>query len=125
MIPTTPTDNWFKTLNSLTTQFYWKYKKPRISLSTLQNKKSHGGLEAPNFHHYFLANQLQMDQHIKAQLPMAGTGTKPMYKYLNCRPPLPLTIKKKIQLLPAHYYQLNSDSLVENEPNHKIITGSK
>ena len=38
-IPTTPTDNWLKTLNSLTTQFYWKYKKPRISLSTLQNKK--------------------------------------------------------------------------------------
>ena len=59
MIPTTPIDNWFKTLNSLTTQFYWKYKNPRISLSTLQNKKSHGGLEAPNFHHYFLANQLQ------------------------------------------------------------------
>lgn len=59
MIPITPTDKWFKTLNSLTTQFYWKNKKPRISLSTLQNKKSHGGLEAPNFHHYFLANQLK------------------------------------------------------------------
>lgn len=59
MIPITPTDKWFKTLNSLTTQFYWKNKKPRISHSTLQNKKSHGGLEAPNFHYYFLANQLK------------------------------------------------------------------
>ena len=39
MIPITPKDKWFKTLNSLTTHFYWKNKKPRISLSTLQNKK--------------------------------------------------------------------------------------
>lgn len=47
MIPTTPTDKWFKTLDSLTTQFYCNNKKSRISLSTLQNRKSKGGLEAP------------------------------------------------------------------------------
>jgi len=31
----------------------------RISLSKLQNKNITWGLEAPNFHHYLLANQLQ------------------------------------------------------------------
>uniref|UniRef100_A0A672Z074 Reverse transcriptase zinc-binding domain-containing protein n=1 Tax=Sphaeramia orbicularis TaxID=375764 RepID=A0A672Z074_9TELE len=59
LLPITPTDNWFQTLNSLTTQFYWKNKKSRISLSTLQNSKPQGGLEAPNFLYYFLSNQLQ------------------------------------------------------------------
>lgn len=59
MIPITPTDYWFKKLNSLTTHFYWKNKKPRIALTTLQNAKHLGGLEAPNFMHYYLANQLQ------------------------------------------------------------------
>lgn len=59
MLPITPTDKWFKTLDSLTTQFYWKNKKTRISLSTLQKGKSQGGLEAPNFLHYVLSNQLQ------------------------------------------------------------------
>ncbi len=59
MILTTPTDKWFKTLDSITTQFYWNNKKPRISLATLQNRKSQGGLEAPNFLYYFLSNQLQ------------------------------------------------------------------
>ena len=59
MLPTTPTDNWLKKLDSLTTHFYWKDKKPRIALSTLQNSKHLGGLEAPNFMHYFLPNQLQ------------------------------------------------------------------
>ena len=33
--------------------------EPRISLSTLQSTKSQGGLEAPNFLHYFLSNRLQ------------------------------------------------------------------
>lgn len=59
MVPAIPTDNWFKSINSTITQFYWKNKRPRISLSTLQNSKQHGGLEAPNFTHYFLATQLQ------------------------------------------------------------------
>ena len=49
MLPTTPTDQWFKSLNSSINQFYWKNKKTKISLSTLQKKKSQGGLEAPNF----------------------------------------------------------------------------
>ena len=59
MIPSTPTDYWFKKLDSLTTHFYWKDKKPRIALATLQNTKHLGGLTAPNFTHYYLANQLK------------------------------------------------------------------
>lgn len=57
MLPTIPTDEWFKSLNSLTKPFYWNNKKDRISLSTLQKKKSQGGLEAPVFPIYVLANQ--------------------------------------------------------------------
>lgn len=41
------------------TQFYWKNKKAKIKLTTSQKNKTQGGLEAPNFIYYFLANQLQ------------------------------------------------------------------
>ena len=37
----------------------WKNKPPRISLKTLQKTKDSGGLDLPNFHHYFFANRLQ------------------------------------------------------------------
>jgi len=59
MLPTTPSGKWFKSLDSLTSHFYWKNKTPKISLGKLQKTKSQGGLEAPNFLYYFLANQLQ------------------------------------------------------------------
>lgn len=66
-----------------------------------------------------------MDQYTQAHLPVAGTGTKPMYKHPNSRSPLPLSINQGIQLLPTHHHLFNSDSLVENQPNHKIITTIK
>ena len=59
MIPFKPTSKWFQTLDSAIIKFYAKNKKPRISLSTLQKSKLEGGLDAPNFMHYYLANQLQ------------------------------------------------------------------
>ncbi|KAI2645143.1 LINE-1 retrotransposable element ORF2 protein [Labeo rohita] len=59
MIPTQPTRIWFKSLDSIITKFYWENKTPRIKLTTLQKPKSQGGLEAPHFYNYFLANQLQ------------------------------------------------------------------
>lgn len=40
-------------------KFNWKNKKAKISLSTIQKNKCIGGLEAPNFLHYYLANQIQ------------------------------------------------------------------
>lgn len=58
-IPVTPPEKWFTTLNSIITQFYWQKKKAKIKLTTLQKARSHGGLDAPNFTHYYLANQLQ------------------------------------------------------------------
>ncbi|XP_051807528.1 LINE-1 retrotransposable element ORF2 protein isoform X1 [Acanthochromis polyacanthus] len=59
MIPLKPTHSWFKSLDSAINKYYWKNKTPRIKLSTLQKPKTQGGLAAPNFHQYFIANQLQ------------------------------------------------------------------
>ena len=59
MIPSKPTAKWFQTLDSAIIKFYAKNKKPRISLATLQKSKLEGGLDAPNFMYYYLANQLQ------------------------------------------------------------------
>lgn len=59
MLPVTPTDKWFKSTVYLITHFYWKNKKKYITLPTLQISKSQGGLDAPNFFYYNLANQLQ------------------------------------------------------------------
>ncbi len=59
MTPTQPTLSWFKSLDSIITKFYWKNKTPRIKLTTLRKLRTQGGLEAPHFYHYFLANQLQ------------------------------------------------------------------
>lgn len=57
MILTPPTLVWFKSLDSIIAKFYWKNKTPRIKLSTLQKQ---GGLEAPHFYHYSLANHLHL-----------------------------------------------------------------
>lgn len=59
MIPFKPTQKWFQDLDSAVTKFYCKNKKNRISLVNLQRNKSEGGLEAPNFQHYYIANQIQ------------------------------------------------------------------
>uniref|UniRef100_A0AAR2LML4 Reverse transcriptase zinc-binding domain-containing protein n=1 Tax=Pygocentrus nattereri TaxID=42514 RepID=A0AAR2LML4_PYGNA len=59
MIPNKPSIAWFKSLDSNISKFLWKSKTSRISLKTLQKLKCSGGLELPNFYHYFLANRLQ------------------------------------------------------------------
>lgn len=59
MIPIQPITSWFKSLHSTITKFYCKNKTPRIKLTTRQKSKTLGGLAAPNFFHYALANQLQ------------------------------------------------------------------
>lgn len=58
MTPVTPPSEWFASLNTTITKFYWKKKRPRISLASLQRPKKYGGLGAPNFLLYFLAHQL-------------------------------------------------------------------
>uniref|UniRef100_A0AAR2JRJ2 Reverse transcriptase domain-containing protein n=1 Tax=Pygocentrus nattereri TaxID=42514 RepID=A0AAR2JRJ2_PYGNA len=59
MIPNKPSIAWFKSLDSYISKFLWKSKTSRISLKTLQKLKCSGGLELPNFYHYFLANRLR------------------------------------------------------------------
>ena len=59
MIPFKPTAKWFQSLDSAIGKFYSKNKQAKISLTTLQKNKPEGGLEAPNFMYYYLANQLQ------------------------------------------------------------------
>lgn len=49
----------YKSLDTNITKFLSKGKTQRISLKTLQKRKYSGGLELPNFYHYFLANRLQ------------------------------------------------------------------
>lgn len=45
-------------LNSITSKFYKKNKKPWIKLVTLQKHKTQGGLEAPNFQNHYLIWQI-------------------------------------------------------------------
>lgn len=59
MIPVYPNKKWFSSVDSAIIKFYWKDETPRIRLTTLQNSKELGGLNAPDFLHYFLAIQLQ------------------------------------------------------------------
>lgn len=59
MIPFKPTSNWFHSLDSAIINFYSKNKKPKISLKTLQKSKAEGGLDAPDFYYYYIANQIQ------------------------------------------------------------------
>ena len=40
MLPVTPTDEWFKSPDSLITQFYWKNKN--LNVNTTKEKKSQG-----------------------------------------------------------------------------------
>ena len=59
MIPHQPSNQWFKTLNSCISTFLWSDKPPRISLKTLQKTKGAGGLELPNFNHYYISNRIK------------------------------------------------------------------
>jgi len=54
MTPIKSSPYWFKSLDSYNLDFFGK-----ISLKTVQKTRDSGGLDLPNFHHYFLANRLQ------------------------------------------------------------------
>lgn len=60
LISVRPPPTWFNSVDSKITKFNWKNKSPRIKLTTLQKPKGLGGLDGPNFHNYFLANQLNI-----------------------------------------------------------------
>ena len=56
----------FKELEQITSQFAWKYKKPRIAKENLRKKNGPGGIDLPVFRLY---TKLQ-------SLRQCGTGTK-------------------------------------------------
>ncbi len=62
MTPMNPAPGWFS-LNSAVNSFYWKGKRPRIKITTLQKPKQYGGLNSPNFYQYFLSHQLHYIWH--------------------------------------------------------------
>lgn len=49
----------FKKLNSHVSKFIWSNKKPRIKILTLMKPESMGGLNLPNFQHYYWSAQLR------------------------------------------------------------------
>lgn len=58
MIPVTPPSDWFSSLNSTISKFYWKKKKSSIKWSTLQRPKKFRGHGAPNLYLYFISQKL-------------------------------------------------------------------
>lgn len=59
MILTQPNITWCKSPDSTITNFYRKNNTPKMKLTTPQKLKTQGGLKAPLFKYYSLANQLQ------------------------------------------------------------------
>jgi len=71
--------------------------------------KSTWRLEAPNFYHYFLANQLQLNGLIYITIITHGWNwNKAIDKYPSYRPPLSITINQAIKYMPTHHHQLTA-----------------
>ncbi len=71
MTPVFPPSSWFSSLNRIVNTFYWKGRKPKIKLATLQKPKSLGGLNKPCFYYFFLATLLQYIKYWSSNLVLA------------------------------------------------------
>ncbi len=126
MIPSKPPPDWFRSLDSSISKFLWKGKPPRISLKTLQKTKDKGGLDLPNFHHYFLANRLQ---HISGWLkhtlldePWLDVEQALCNNIEISDLPFISSISKRHVCFKKHQYQLFSDSMVGVSKNDDVFT---
>ena len=49
----------FRELEQITSQFVWKYKKPRIAKTILVKKNGTGGINLPDFRPYYTATVIK------------------------------------------------------------------
>ena len=88
MLLTTPTDKWFKSLDSLTSHFYWNNKNARRKKKLRQTRST----KFPYFIIFFSKSvtiQSQMDSTTQTQQLMDRSRKFPMQKYLNLRSNFP------------------------------------
>lgn len=59
MLPLSPPNGYWRKLHSAISKFLWNNKRPRLKMSTIQQRRLDGGLAVPNFKLYFWSFSLR------------------------------------------------------------------